>query len=59
MYIQSGFRLVKRPGESFAKKWSEQKVPVKDVVMLYSTYQKYRFEALTLNGFKKNGLEYF
>ena len=36
-----GFRLVKRPGEHFAKKWSEQKMTVKEVVVLYGTYQKY------------------
>ena len=33
---------------------------VKEVVVLYGTYQKYiMFEALTLHGFKKNGLEFF
>ena len=35
------FCLVKRIIEYFAKKWSEQKVPITDVVGLYSTYQKY------------------
>ena len=47
---------MKRPGEHFAKIWSDQKMTVKEVVVLYGTYQKYiMFEALTLHGFKKNG----
>ena len=35
------FCLVKQIIEYFAKKLSEQKVPITDVVGLYSTYQKY------------------
>ena len=36
------FCPVKRNGKYFAKKWSEQKVLVIEVVGLYSTYQKYK-----------------
>ena len=36
------FCPVKRNGEYFAEKWSEQKVLIIKVVGLYSTYQKYK-----------------
>ena len=54
------FHPVKRPGEYFAKEWSEQKVPEIAVIGLYDTYQKcIRLEALTLTNWGKNGLEFF
>ncbi len=36
------FCPVKRNGEYFAEKWSEQKVLIIKVVGIYSTYQKYK-----------------
>ena len=36
------FCPVKRNGEYFAEKWSEQKVLIIKVAGLYSTYQKYK-----------------